>query len=131
MASTTLDFFMREQIKPPAKVEAKAQAPLPATQTPEQAIVKRKKRERQPYPPVAPANLPPSYFVSASYDGRLKKAVVKLYEPESGQLYFWYDNTGHLPYCLTSLNPKEHGRLTALKATKALKSSNLAKNLTP
>ena len=111
MEKTTLDFFMREQIKPPAKVETKAQAPLPAAQTPEQAIIKHKKRERQPYPPVAPANLPPSYFVSASYDGREKKAVVKLYEPESGQMYFWYDNTGHKPYCLTNLSQFELEKL--------------------
>jgi DNA polymerase I len=50
--------------------------------------------------------MPPSYFVSAAYDGRQQKAIVKLYEPESGELYFWYDNTGHKPYCLTSM-PKE------------------------
>lgn len=47
--------------------------------------------------------MPPSYFVSASYDGRQKKAIVKLYEPTSGKIYFWYDNTGHKPYCLTNL----------------------------
>ena len=67
--------------------------------------VDQKKREhkRPPFPPVAPLNLPPSYFVSASYDGRQKKAVIKLYEPTSGQIYFWYDNTDHKPYCLTNL----------------------------
>ena len=70
-------------------------------------VIKHKKRERQPYPPIAPENLPPSYFVSASYDGRQKKAVVKLYEPESGNIYFWYDNTGHKPYCLTNLTKEE------------------------
>ena len=53
---------------------------------------------------MAPENLSASYFISASYDGRQKKAIIKLYEPESEQIYFWYDNTGHKPYCLTNLS---------------------------
>ncbi len=131
MASTTLDFFMREQVKPPAKIEAKAQAPFPAVQTPEQAIIKHKKRERQPYPPIAPENLPPSYFVSASYDGRLRKAVVKLYEPESGNLYYWYDNTGHLPYCVTNLKPEELARFTAVTGHPGFEKFQLSKKFDP
>src|SRR5665647_733637 len=107
MARTTLDFFMREQTKPPAKEEAKAQAPAETPQIQEVVVIKPKKRQRQPYPPVCPENLPPSYFVSASYDGRQKKAVIKLYEPASGNIYFWYDNTGHKPYCLTNLTIDE------------------------
>ncbi len=59
------------------------------------------------FPPLAPENLPCSYFVSATYDGRAGKAVIKLYEPISGQIYFWYDNTGHQPYCLTNLSQYE------------------------
>src|SRR3990172_7503176 len=114
MASTTLDFFMKEQIKPPAKVEVKAQAPQTVVQTSEPTVIKHKKRDHQPYPPIAPENLPPSYFVSASYDGRLRKAVIKLYEPGSGNLYYWYDNTGHLPYCVTNLTPDELERFTAV-----------------
>ena len=70
-----------------------------------------KKRKRRPYPPRAPDNLPASYFVSATYDGRQRKAVVKLYEPESGNIYFWYDNTGHKPYCLTNLSPRDLNRM--------------------
>lgn len=41
---------------------------------------------------------------------------MKLYEPLSGQLYFWYDNTGHLPYCITNLTVEElerFGRITS------------------
>jgi len=53
---------------------------------------------------MAPANLPLSYFVSATYDGQARKALVKLYEPVSGNIYFWLDNTGHQPYCLTNLS---------------------------
>ena len=47
----------------------------------------------------APKNLPPSYFISATYDGNTKKACIKLYEPKSKRIYKWYDNTGHKPYC--------------------------------
>jgi len=57
--------------------------------------------------PLAPQNLPCSYIVSATYDGRAGKAVIKLYEPVSRQIYFWYDNTGHQPYCLTNLSQYE------------------------
>jgi DNA polymerase I len=112
MASKTLDFFMGEQTKPPVKVEVKAQTPAQTPPIQEVEAIKPKKRMRLPFPPIAPENLPPSYFVSASYDGRQKKAVIKLYEPESGNLYFWYDNTGHLPYCVTNLTQKELQRFT-------------------
>lgn len=90
----------------PAPVAApkEEEKPAPAPQAVPEPVAP-KKRERKPHqnPPVAPDNLPPSYFVSASYDGRKKKAVVKLYEPVEGEMHFWYDNTGHLPYCLTSI----------------------------
>jgi hypothetical protein len=64
--------------------------------------------------PVAPENLSPSYFVSATYDGRSRKALIKLYEPTSGKIYFWYDNTGHKPYCLTNLSPYELKKIDRL-----------------
>jgi DNA polymerase I len=96
---------------PPAKkpvVETKkAEAPPP--QQPKEK--EKKQYKRYAYPPVAPKDLPASYFVSATYDGRQKKAVIKLYEPESGSIYFWYDNTGHKPYCLTNLSQKELERM--------------------
>jgi len=55
----------------------------------------------------APPNLPPSYFVSATYDGDKGSALIKLYEPRSRQIYFWHDTTGHKPYLLTNLSPIE------------------------
>jgi len=55
----------------------------------------------------APQNLPPSYFVSATYDGRKGSVRIKLYEPKSEKIYFWHDNSGHKPYCLTNLSPIE------------------------
>lgn len=114
MARTLLDYCISEQTKPPVKEAAKARAPTPTPDVQEVSVIKPKKRPRQPYPPIAPENLPPSYFVSASYDGRQKKAIIKLYEPQSGNIYFWYDNTGHKPYCLTNLKPYELNKIDRL-----------------
>jgi DNA polymerase I len=108
MARTLLDYFGSEPAKPAVKPAVKAEAP-PQQASPATTVetAKPKKHQRLPYPPVAPPNLPPSYFVSASYDGRQRKAVIKLYEPQSGNMYFWYDNTDHKPYCVTNLKPQE------------------------
>lgn len=102
MARTLLDYCNTEQAKPTVKEEAKASVSDLSIPIIAKAEEKKPKKPRT-FPPIAPENLPPSYFVSASYDGRQKKAVIKLYEPESGEIYFWYDNTGHKPYCLTNL----------------------------
>jgi DNA polymerase I len=51
-------------------------------------------------------NTPPSVLLSVGYDGDSRKAFVKLYDPEKQQLYFWYDDTGHLPYCFTDITPQ-------------------------
>ncbi len=59
-----------------------------------------------------PEDLPPSYLVSVLYDGKKQLATLKLYEPVSQKIYFWDDNTGHKPYCLTSLLPKEVEKLS-------------------
>ena len=96
MVQTRLDDYSR--IKHPEEKEAEA---LPFTKAIE------KERTKRVFPPVAPENLPPSYFVSATYDGKIRKALIKLYEPTSARIYFWYDNTGHKPYCLTNLSPYE------------------------
>jgi len=93
------------------------QQPKPVLQQAPKATVdaksepKKSEYKRPVFPPLAPVNLPASYFVSATYDGKQKKAVIKLYEPESGEIYFWYDNTGHLPYLLTNLSVHELGKL--------------------
>jgi DNA polymerase I len=101
MAQKSLDFYSQVQ-KKPVKVEAKAETP-PITM----GESEKKEKKRRAFPPVSPENLPPSYIVSATYDGRSRKAVIKLYEPQSGRIYFWYDNTGHKPYCLTNLSQYE------------------------
>ena len=120
MARTLLDYFSNEQTKPLLKEEAKAEAPPSSSQAKNNEEMKQeeakqlKKKRPSAFPPVAPENLPASYFVSASYDGRQKKVVIKLYEPESGQIYFWYDNTGHKPYCLTNLTQYELEKIDRL-----------------
>jgi DNA polymerase I len=53
-----------------------------------------------------PQNLPPSFLLSIDYAGQQKKAVARLYEPNTKQLFFWFDNRGHLPYCYTDLPPQ-------------------------
>ncbi|MEM2319441.1 MAG: DNA-directed DNA polymerase I [Candidatus Bathyarchaeia archaeon] len=73
-----------------------------------------KERKQKGFPPIAPEKLPPSYFVSATYDGKAGKALIKLYEPVSGRIYFWYDNTGHKPYCYTNLSPYELEKIDRL-----------------
>ncbi len=115
MPRTLLDYCISEQTKPVVREAVKTPVSVVPIQLQETVTVKQKKRgQRQPYPPVCPENLKQSYFVSASYDGRQKKAVIKLYEPESGQIFFWYDNTGHKPYCLTNLKPFELNKIDRL-----------------
>jgi DNA polymerase, archaea type len=51
--------------------------------------------------PSTPQDLTESYFVGAGYDGEKRVVYLKLYEPKSQKIHFWYDNTGHVPYCLS------------------------------
>ncbi|MEA2090274.1 MAG: DNA-directed DNA polymerase I [Thermoproteota archaeon] len=81
-----------------------------------QPVTKRVEERKWVFPPLAPENLSPSYLVSASYDGDRRKACIKLYEPKSQRIYFWYDNTGHQPYCLTNLSPLDLEKIERLKA---------------
>ena len=106
MAQKHLDDFSQKEPKPlmRKKVETGSLAIPPLIE----------KEEKHVFPLVAPQNLPCAYFVSATYDGRTGKALVKLYDPVSGQIYFWYDNTGHQPYCLTNLSQYELEKITRL-----------------
>jgi DNA polymerase I len=105
MAQKHLEDFSKKEVPAPAKPKEKtAEAPT-FTET------ITNKTKKHVFPPLAPKDLPPSYIVSATYDGHKEKAVIKLYEPTSNQIYFWYDNTGHQPYCLTNLSPYELEKL--------------------
>ncbi|MCK4424444.1 hypothetical protein KAU93_02070, partial [Candidatus Bathyarchaeota archaeon] len=75
MAQRHIDEFYHAKGKPPPKErEVEALPFMEAT---------KKERKQCAFPPVAPENLPPSYFVSATYDGKTRKALIKLYEPTS------------------------------------------------
>ncbi len=49
----------------------------------------------------SPDSLPPSYLLSIDYAGAQRKAFARLYNPADKRVYFWFDNTGHQPYCYT------------------------------
>ncbi len=89
------------------KVETK-QTESPSTEKPLQ------KPKSLVFPRENPRELPPSYFVSATYNGKKGCASIKLYEPESGKIYFWDDITGHKPYCLTNLPASELEKINRL-----------------
>jgi DNA polymerase I len=55
---------------------------------------------------VISTSIPPSIALSVTYDGAEGKALVKLYDPSTDTVYYWYDNTGHRPYLLTDLPPE-------------------------
>ncbi|MHA2040983.1 MAG: DNA-directed DNA polymerase I [Candidatus Thorarchaeota archaeon] len=52
-----------------------------------------------------PSDLPPSYLLSVDYAGAQRKAFARLYNPADKKIYFWFDNTGHKPYCYTDYPP--------------------------
>ncbi|HDN01562.1 MAG TPA: DNA-directed DNA polymerase I, partial [Candidatus Bathyarchaeota archaeon] len=62
-----------------------------------------------------PRDIPPSYFVSATYDGEKGCAAIKLYDPESQKIFTWFDTTGHKPYCYTNIPPEELEKIERLK----------------
>ncbi|MGD0424993.1 MAG: hypothetical protein ABSA92_16295, partial [Candidatus Bathyarchaeia archaeon] len=51
--------------------------------------------------PSTSVDFPPSYLISIGYDGSLKKCFLRLYDPSSHKIHFWYDDTGHKPYCFS------------------------------
>ena len=53
-----------------------------------------------------PENLPPSFLLSIDYSGVHNKAMARLYRPDNKKVYFWFDNTGHKPYCYTDWPPE-------------------------
>lgn len=91
--------------------------PVKTKQTKSSSPPKKKKpteNRRVAFHSVASKELPPSYFVSAIYNGRKASACIKLYEPESQKNYFWCDTTGHKPYCLTNLPQSELKKISRL-----------------
>jgi DNA polymerase I len=107
MTVNLLDFCEK-----PKKHEEKK--PTPST-PPQSSLTPPEKNTRTETKPVIysdyPTDLPPSYLVSITYNGKKQLASLKLYEPMSQKIYFWDDNTGHKPYLLTNLPPKELQKL--------------------
>ena len=54
-----------------------------------------------------PTYTPPCIVLTVTYDGKVGKALVKLYDPINDNVYFWYDTTSHKPYLLTDISPIE------------------------
>ncbi|HZY47456.1 MAG TPA: DNA-directed DNA polymerase I, partial [Candidatus Bathyarchaeia archaeon] len=72
---------------------------------PESPKPKAHSRQQVSFKPVTPRELGQSYFVGAGYDGERRAAFLKLYDPGAEKIQFWYDNTGHVPYCLSKDTP--------------------------
>jgi len=122
MAQKSLDDFSRAEAKPAKETKAEA---LPFTE----AVARE--RKKRAFPPLAPEDLPPSYFVSATYDGKKGKALIKLYEPNSTEIYFWHDNTGHKPYCFTNLSPYELEKIPSLMQHPGLDHFEIVEKIDP
>jgi DNA polymerase I len=46
-------------------------------------------------------NIGEAYLLSVGYDGERRKAFLKLYDTSDDRIKIWYDDTGHLPYCIS------------------------------
>ncbi|RLI36329.1 hypothetical protein DRO66_05800, partial [Candidatus Bathyarchaeota archaeon] len=70
-------------------------------------VSSRRRWEIPVFKAVSIDDLSQAYVLSVYYDGESKRAGLKLYEPKTRKIYFWLDNTQHLPYCLSKLSIKE------------------------
>ena len=48
-----------------------------------------------------PKNLNKLFLIDAGYDGEKNLAYLRFYDVSKNRIFFWYDNTGHKPYCLS------------------------------
>ena len=64
------------------------------------ALPSEEKTSDLSFPPNVPKDLPESHIVGIGYDGERHQAFLKLYESKQRRIFFWYDDTGHKPYCL-------------------------------
>ena len=64
------------------------------------------RQNRPDFKPLSTQELQESFFVGAGYDGEKRAVFLKLYEPTTRKIHFWYDNTGHTPYCLSKETPE-------------------------
>ncbi|MCJ7631143.1 type B DNA-directed DNA polymerase, partial [Candidatus Bathyarchaeota archaeon] len=59
-------------------------------------------------------DLAEGYVLSAGYDGDRRAVYLRLYESKTRRIHFWYDNTKHLPYCLSDIPPEELKKVSNL-----------------
>ncbi|MCW4016268.1 MAG: DNA-directed DNA polymerase I [Candidatus Bathyarchaeota archaeon] len=111
---SSLELFGIPQKKEKKATPSPSPEHLPDQKTTEYLSTEKKtaSKEKAVVYPDFPKDLPPSYLVSVTYNGKKQLASVKLYEPVSQRIYFWDDNTKHQPYCLTSLPPEELEKLS-------------------
>ena len=53
-----------------------------------------------------------SMLISATYDGIMKRILLKFYNPDTHTLELYSDESGYLPYCYSRLAPSELGSLS-------------------
>ncbi|HDM92628.1 MAG TPA: hypothetical protein ENG69_04470, partial [Candidatus Korarchaeota archaeon] len=58
------------------------------------------------------------YLLSVYYDGSERRAVIKLYDPEKGEIFHIPDPYGHRPYLLTDAPPEEVGKIAGKLAAR-------------
>jgi DNA polymerase, archaea type len=87
---SSLDQYLVKPEPPPPQAQRPRQDPKPSLT----------------FTPSVPQDLSESYFIGTGYDGERRAVYLKLYEPKSQKIHFWYDNTGHLPYCLSKDSQK-------------------------
>ncbi|MHA2060227.1 MAG: hypothetical protein ACW976_05570, partial [Candidatus Ranarchaeia archaeon] len=63
----------------------------------------------------APSDSPDAVLLSIDYDGNRALAKAKLLDPKTQNIFFWWDNTGHLPYFLTDLSQKEVEQISTIR----------------
>ena len=75
-----------------------------------------KRKEKKPFLITNQSeNITKAYVIAANYHGKKQVAYLKLYSPKRQKIHFWYDNTDHLPYCLSELSKTALENISALK----------------
>jgi len=113
------DFFTRDKA---TKEEPKASSP---------SKTEAYKEEEKPSQTVILKNLPFSYFVSATYDGKRGSALIKLYDPKNEKIILWHDTTGHKPYLLTNLSPLDLEKIERLTSHRGFDHFELVEKYDP
>jgi len=117
MRLVTLDSFSR--CEEPEKKDVDRVENLEAGEGEPQIRIEEQK-PKSPAQDRRPSNLSVSIVLSVDYDGAEGCAYVKLYCLEDGMVYFWYDNTGHKPYCLTDMSLEEVKRIPDIASHRGL-----------